>query len=136
MSSVGIDRRTGQVLQGWAHVVQSIEDILTTRVMTRVMRRLYGSDTPLLIDAPMNKRSLMAVYSTIAVALLKWEPRFRLARVEYVSASASGQASILLTGSYIPRGHLGDGTPESAALRTIALFAVNDTNTTQWRAAA
>lgn len=109
--SVGINRRTGKVLTDWAHVVQSIEDILTTRVGTRVMRREYGSDLPKLIDAPMNDYSLLMFYVATAEALDEWEPRFQLLEVYFVDASAAGNTTLRLVGQYLPRGHLGDPTP-------------------------
>jgi len=109
--SIGISRRTGKVLTDWAHVVQSIEDILTTRVLTRVMRREYGSETPKLIDAPMNDLSLLMFYVAAAEALDRWEPRFNLLEIYFVDVSAAGNTSLRLVGEYLPRGHLGDFTP-------------------------
>ncbi|NBO96416.1 MAG: phage baseplate protein, partial [Betaproteobacteria bacterium] len=40
---LGINAQTGQPLAGIDHLRQSIRDILTTRIGTRVMRRDYGS---------------------------------------------------------------------------------------------
>lgn len=111
--SVGIDRHTGKVLADWPHVVQSIEDIVTTRVMTRVMRRQYGSDWPRLIDSPMTEHTLLLFYVTAAEALDRWEPRFELVTIDFVEASASGRTTLRLTGRYLPHGHKGDRTPDS-----------------------
>lgn len=133
MASVGIDRRTGQVLTGWAHVVQSIEDILTTPVLTRVMMRLYGSDAPKLIDAPMNTASLLALYVAIAEALDAWEPRYELKHIGYTAAGADGAATIALVGVYYPDGHKGDRTPDNGEERSVALVQLNES---LWRAAA
>jgi hypothetical protein len=119
--SVGLNRRTGQVLTDWAHVVQSIEDILTTRVGTRVLRRQYGSDVPGLIDAPMTDASLLAFYVAAATALALWEPRFSLREIAFTAAGQDGKASLRLTGIYIPRGHKGDMTPAGASARTLLL---------------
>ncbi len=112
--SIGINRRTGKVLVDWEHVKQSIEDILETRVLTRVMRRNYGSNVPKLIDAPMNDYSLLMFYVATAEALDLWEPRFKLLEVYFVDASAAGNTSLRLIGDYLPRGHLGDPTPSNA----------------------
>ena len=111
--SVGLDRRTGRVLVDWAHVVQSIEDILTTRVLTRVMRRQYGSDWPRLIDSPMNEQTLLLFYVTAAESLDRWEPRFELLDIQFVDADASGTTTLRLVGNYLPRGHIGDRTPDT-----------------------
>lgn len=133
MGSVGIDRRTGQVLTDWAHVVQSIEDILTTPTLTRVMRRLYGSDVPKLVDAPMNEESLLALYVAMAEALEAWEPRYELRQIGFTAASADGSATILLTGVYYPDGHKGDRTPDNGEERAVSLVQMNES---LWRAAA
>lgn len=133
MASVGIDRRTGRVLKGWAHVVQSIEDILTTPVLTRVMRRTYGSDVPKLIDAPMNEASLLAVYVAIAEALDAWEPRYELKRVAFTRAGADGRAEIALVGVYYPDGHKGDRSPDNGEERSVSVVQLNES---LWRAAA
>lgn len=133
MASVGIDRRTGKVLTGWAHVVQSIEDILTTLVLTRLMRRLYGSNAPKLIDAPMNTSSLLALYVAIAEALDAWEPRYELKNVAFAAASADGAATIALAGIYYPNGHKGDRAPDNGEERAVSLVQMNES---LWRAAA
>ena len=39
----GMDRETGKSLSGIEHLRQSIRDILTTPIGSRVMRRDYGS---------------------------------------------------------------------------------------------
>jgi phage baseplate assembly protein W len=40
---IGLNAANGQALSGLDHLRQSIRDILTTRIGTRVMRRDYGS---------------------------------------------------------------------------------------------
>ena len=49
---LGINAQTGQPLAGIDHLRQSIRDILTTRIGTRVMREDFGSLIPDLIDYP------------------------------------------------------------------------------------
>jgi uncharacterized protein len=75
---IGVAASTGKRLGGLDHLRQSIRDILTTPVGSRVMRRDYGSRIFDLIDAPMNRGTILAIYSATAEALAKWEPRFRL----------------------------------------------------------
>ncbi len=87
----GMDRHTGRSLDGWPHVAQSINDILTTRIATRVQRRPYGSNLPNQIDKPLNEDTLMNLYVEIADALDKWEPRVQLTDIQAVSANSSGQ---------------------------------------------
>ncbi|MGI9426839.1 MAG: hypothetical protein ACR2PA_26920 [Hyphomicrobiaceae bacterium] len=62
VDSVGVHRRKGTVVTDFDHVLSSIEDLLTTRRLSRVMLRQYGSDFPDLIDAPMTDRSLVLFF--------------------------------------------------------------------------
>ncbi len=101
----GTSAQTGQILSGINHLRQSIVDILTTPIGSRVMRREYGSKLPFLVDAPINASTLVDLYAETADALYRWEPRFRLTQVNASSASA-GSISIDLTGIYLPDGQL------------------------------
>lgn len=78
---MGMDARTGRALSGDAHLAQSIADILSTPLGTRVMRRDYGSRVPDLIDAPANAATRVQLYAATATALMRWEPRLTLTRV-------------------------------------------------------
>jgi len=98
--STGLNAETGTTLSGWPHVVQSIRDILTTPVGSRVMRREYGSELPLLVDRPMTQRVILAVYAATALAIARWEPRFELTGVELQQASANGVLSLAIYGRY------------------------------------
>ncbi|MCP3965122.1 MAG: phage baseplate protein [Lentisphaerae bacterium] len=100
----GIDHTTGRYLSGLNHLKQSITDILTTPIGTRVMRREYGSRLPRLVDAPLNSSTLVDLYSATAEALQRWEPRFKLTEVTTNTASASAQVELILTGEYLPNG--------------------------------
>ena len=120
-ASTGMDARTGDILTGWADVEQSIATILTTPIGTRVMRRKFGSELMELIDRPMNDRVILAAYAAVAVAIARWEPRFSLTQCDLIEASAEGVLSIRLGGVYLPRGHLGDNTPATAAEILVAL---------------
>lgn len=93
---LGMDRNTGMRLEGWPHVAQSIGDILTTRVGTRVERRPYGSDVPNLIDKPQNDDTIMNLFSEIAIALDRWEPRVLLKNIQVLSASADGEFELAI----------------------------------------
>lgn len=77
----GMSRDTGQPSSDTAHLVQSVADILTTPIGSRVMRRDYGSMLPELIDQPLNAATRLLVYASTAAALRKWEPRLRVTRV-------------------------------------------------------
>jgi len=99
----GVCANTGKPLAGYAHLHQSIRDILTTPIGSRVMRREYGSDVPDLIDAPMNDDTLIDMYAAVAVALDRWEPRFRLEQV-FVTSAEPGHWELVVEGEYLPDG--------------------------------
>lgn len=96
-----MNRTTGASLTGLEHLRQSVGDILSTPIGSRVMRREYGSLVPELIDHPDNNASQVRLFSAVASALLRWEPRFRLTRVGVQrDAERPGYALIELHGSY------------------------------------
>ena len=95
---------TGRPLDGIAHLRQSIRDVLTTQVGTRVGRREYGSRLPELVDRPMSAALLVDVYAAAAEALARWEPRFRLRSVASAGAGADGRLVLTLSGVYAPTG--------------------------------
>ena len=69
------------VLEPLNHIRQSILDIVSTPIGTRVMRPEYGSRVPRLVDQPVTKGWKLSVYTAIAEALHRWEPRVRVDRV-------------------------------------------------------
>jgi phage baseplate assembly protein W len=93
----GMQASTGKRIEGDAHIAQSIRDILTTPIGTRVMRRDYGSRLPELIDAPLNAATRLLMSAATASAIARWEPRIRLSRVEMSAGDAQGRLSIALT---------------------------------------
>jgi uncharacterized protein len=78
----GMNASTGRATAGIAHLYQSIAKILTTPIGTRIARRDFGSGLPELIDAPNNGATRVRLYAAIATALMQWEPRLRLTRVQ------------------------------------------------------
>lgn len=118
--SNGIDRRTGGVVSGWAHVEQSLDVILTTPIGSRIMRRDFGSEIPDLVDRKMTSRLVLALYAAAAAAVRRWEPRFLLTRAAVTEAGATGRLGLALYGTYYPRGHLGDySVAEDASTRIV-----------------
>ncbi len=79
---IGLNKSTGNSIDALEdHVRQSISDILTTPVGSRVMRRDYGSVIPELIDQPLNQATLLRLYAATAAAVMRWEPRFQISRI-------------------------------------------------------
>lgn len=98
----GMDRNTGKRLSGIEHLRQSVVDILTTPLGSRVMRRTYGSRLFELLDSPLNASTQVQFFAATAQALATWEPRLKVLRVQ---ASYDGpRVSITLTSRYLPTG--------------------------------
>lgn len=102
---IGTNATTGKALTGVDHLRQSIADILTTAIGSRVMRREYGSQLPALVDAPMNRSTMMDIMAATVDALDRWEPRIRVTQV-VPSVTVAGRVSISLEGEYLPDGQL------------------------------
>ena len=100
---IGMNTADGRSLSGLDHLRQSIRDILTTPIGSRVMRREYGSGLFRLVDAPLTRGLLVDIYAATAEALDRWEPRFRLLRVQ-AGQAGDGQVSLDLTGQHLPNG--------------------------------
>lgn len=83
MTYIGINKVDGSNLSDLEHIKQSVSDILTTPVGTRVMRREYGSLVPELIDQPTNGYTRMLIQAACVLAITRWEPRLSLTRLTF-----------------------------------------------------
>ena len=110
----GMSSITGDPIDGMDHLRQSIRDILTTPIGSRVMRRDYGCNLMSLLDRPMNSNLVGDIQVAVAMALANHEPRVQLSRVLVESAPsdtsnaenqlANGGIHIHLEGSLLPAG--------------------------------
>lgn len=96
-----MNRETGADINTVEHIGQSITDILTTRIGTRIMRREYGSLLPELVDHPFNDITRLRVYAATVMALMRWEPRISLSRVQFLGATLQGRSELDLEGSIV-----------------------------------
>lgn len=110
---IGMDAHSGRAIGTLAHIRQSITDILGTPIGTRVMRREYGSMLPYLIDAPMDRVTVLDIIQQSAGAIARWEPRVRVERVE-VEEAAEGRITLALDLLVL-------NTGESARLEGVAI---------------
>lgn len=117
--TAGVNRVTGAPLSGFAHVVQSLNVIFTTRLGSRVLRRTFGSAAPGLLGQPLTNPDLVRFYMAIVIAVEVWEPRFRVTSVTFPKAQNSaaqlgqGQLGMRLQGQYRPNALEGDFTVAS-----------------------
>ncbi|MEO3701793.1 GPW/gp25 family protein [Acinetobacter ursingii] len=84
-----ISRETGSTLSEIESISQSIEDIITTPLGSRPMRREYGSIVPDLIDQPMNDVLILKMYSAIYTPVSRWENRINIESIS-ISKISSG----------------------------------------------
>lgn len=85
-----MNRATGQRLNELEHIRQSIVDILTTPLGSRVMRRDYGSLLFELIDRPTNAAIDLLLMAASVDALRRWEPRVSIQAIK-LYRGADGQ---------------------------------------------
>lgn len=100
------DRETGEDIFDNQHLRNSIIDILTTPIGSRVMRRDYGSKIFSAIDRPVNQFFFLRIYSAIAESLDRWEPRIRITAIKLnASALSTGRLYVDLHGIYVLEGN-------------------------------
>ena len=87
----GMSRFNGRSLSESQHISQSIQDILTTPLGSRVMRRDYGSAIFELIDQPQNAAVKLQIMAAVVIALTRWEPRIRISEIEVIAGDLNGK---------------------------------------------
>lgn len=126
----GIDRSTGRLLDGWGHVQQSIAIIITTAFGERVLRRWFGSKANYVLGRNLTPETVVGFFTALIASLevrelhtgLPREPRFKITNITPGGTPEQlrlGGLTLRINGIYMPRGHLGDTTPQD--MRTIVL---------------
>ncbi len=100
----GMHRNTGTTVDGIEHLRQSVQDILTTPLGSRLQRRSYGSLLPALVDQPDNRANRLRLFAATATALMRWERRLVISSVQVAAGSRPGQVVLELRGQYLPTG--------------------------------
>lgn len=116
MTIHGMSKADGRRLTGFDHVRQSVWDILTTPVGTRVMRRDYGSRVPELIDKPMTPEVITDIIMAAAEAIYRWEPRFQPTHMAIETANAAGELGLAIEGRWFFR------WPDVSESRNVEVF--------------
>ena len=99
----GMNINTGRSIEDMEHLRQSITNILSTPIGSRIMRREYGSRLFKRIDAPMTGELMAEIYSDVVEALFSYEPRFEVTNVSVVSIE-NGHLILDLVGKYLVTG--------------------------------
>ncbi|EDV0343373.1 GPW/gp25 family protein [Atlantibacter hermannii] len=97
MMYMGMNQRTGEAITDIDHIRQSVRDILTTPVGSRIYRREYGSLFLSLIDDPTNPATKLRVMAATYSAINRWEPRIRLDSVT-LETTMDGEMVVELSG--------------------------------------
>ena len=106
-----MNRTTGAAIATLQHITQSLADILTTPLGSRVMRRDYGSELFYLIDQPQHQATRLRLMAATVQALINWEPRITITRVDVLGGGMDGALTVELTWQ-----RKDGGTPESASI--------------------
>jgi uncharacterized protein len=100
----GMNAETGRAIADLDHLYQSIGKIVSTPLASCVKRREFGFDLFGQIDAPGNGAQRTRLYAAIATALMRWEPRLVITRVQLtidettITDTFDGQSVIDLEG--------------------------------------
>lgn len=94
MNYLGLNASNGRAIVDDAQLQQCVQKVLTTPLYQRVQRRLFGSQLPELVDAPLNGKTRMQCLAATAMALARHEPRIELHRVG-MRIGAGSQAGTL-----------------------------------------
>lgn len=101
---------TGRTISDTAHILQSVRDILTTPLGSRVMRRDYGSELFPLIDQPQHTATRLRMMAATVHALTLWEPRIRITQVDIGAPEFGGGCTLSLTWRRTDNGLTESGT--------------------------
>ncbi|MCB5204255.1 integrase [Neorhizobium sp. T786] len=104
----GIDGRTGKVITGIPHLMQSLAKIWGTRIDTRVMRLDFGSDLRSLLSEDLTPSIALLIYNELVASAARWEPEYVLNQLQLVTISETGKLGLRHGGLYFPEGRFGN----------------------------
>lgn len=115
---IGMSRISGRRISDNApnheHLHQSIHDILSTMIGTRLCRREYGSLIPHLIDQPCNEATQLRLMSAAVTAIIRWEPRIKIKQILlFKDPALSGQWRLNTQGSVFNSKNIGTSLNDS-----------------------
>jgi phage baseplate assembly protein W len=125
----GMNPETGSTMEGWLRVVNHIMRIFTTGYGQRILRMWWGSNVPHLLGQSMNEETVVRFFLAILTSMevvengLPRMPNFKITKLCPVKVERTGAFTIEIVGVYMPRGHLGDFTPEDVRTLTIPMTA-------------
>lgn len=90
------DQNTGRAIGELEHIRQSIRDIITTPLGSRVMRPDYGCSLLDYVDGKIGPTNELRISQAVHSALEKWERRVRVLRTEVADFTVDGHFSIFV----------------------------------------
>ena len=123
----GLNPETGSTMDGWPRVVNHIMRIFTTGYGQRILRMWWGSNVPTLLGQSMTEQTIVRFFMAIITSMeiiengLPRMPNFKITKLRPVNVERTGAFTIEIVGVYMPRGHLGDFTPEDVRTLTIPM---------------
>ena len=123
----GFNGRTGKLLVGAPHLVQSLDKIWGTRITQRVMLLNFGSDLRALLAEDVTPSLALAIYTEMVASAARHEPEYRINDMQLVTLTADGALGLRHGGLYYPEGRFGNyslAAPLNVAPRRFGLGAV------------
>ena len=102
----GVNAISGEVLDGFAHVEQSLSEIMFTQLGERVMREWFGNPGLKLLGENMNEQTIVRWFAVLYAVIDLFEPRFRITAFEVNDLTFLGAAEFTMQGEYRPYAHL------------------------------
>jgi len=104
----GMSSRTGRPLAGAAHLEQSLDKIVTTIPTEVVMLLDFGLDPTRRLGRNISPVMAAQLYRDFVTAVHKWEPEYRVSRMQLVDVGRDGSLALYVEGRYYPHGRFGD----------------------------
>lgn len=95
--TTSMNRTTGAEISGEDYDAQCIADLLTTPLGSSVMRPEYGWIGQEIIDRPLNRATGLLLTSAAVMAMRRWLPDIRVAKVALTGDFAAGSAALTVT---------------------------------------
>lgn len=102
----GIDAQSGEVLDGFAHVQQSLEKIFSTRQGDRVMREWFGNPGLRLLGENATARTILVWFNTLWMLTELFEPRFEIRQFAVNDVNRLGFTDFTMRGEHLPYAHM------------------------------
>lgn len=96
--TTGMHRHGGRLITEAEHIRQSVADILSTPLGTRVQREDYGSLIPELLDHPQTPALDLRLTAAAFMAIVRWETRIKPTRMRMAAVLPGGQRTLELEG--------------------------------------